>query len=38
MRAVEDQSATIPEAITNELGGIICNLAGSIHLFSAVFS
>jgi len=26
-RAVEDQSAPIPEEITSELGGIICNLA-----------
>jgi len=26
-RAVEDQSAPIPEEITNELGGINCNLA-----------
>ena len=27
LRAVEDQSASIPEEITSELGGIICNLA-----------
>jgi hypothetical protein len=27
LRAVEDQSAPIPEEITSELGGIICNLA-----------
>ena len=26
-RAVEDQSAPIPEELTSELGGIICNLA-----------
>ena len=26
-RAVEDQSAPIPEEIASELGGIICNLA-----------
>jgi len=25
-RAVEDQSAPIPEEITSKLGGIICNL------------
>jgi len=27
LRAVEDQSAPIPEEIMSELGGIICNLA-----------
>ena len=27
LRAVEDQSAPIPEEITSELGGVICNLA-----------
>jgi hypothetical protein len=26
LRAVEDQSASIPEEITSELGGIICSL------------
>ena len=43
-RAVEDQSASIPEAITSELGGCICILArrrsgfNSIHQFSTIFS
>jgi hypothetical protein len=30
--AVEDQSAPIPEEITSELGGIICNLARRPHV------
>ena len=30
-RAVEDQSAPIPEEITSELGGIICNLGRRPH-------
>jgi hypothetical protein len=32
LRAVEDQSASIPEEITSELGGIICNLARRPHV------
>jgi len=31
-RAVGDQSAPIPEEITSELGGIICNLARRAQL------
>src|SRR3990172_7393736 len=31
-RAVEDQSAPIPDEITSELGGIICNLARRPHI------
>ncbi len=29
LRAVEDQSTSIPEERTSELGGIICSLEGS---------
>ena len=31
-RAVEDQSAPIPEVRTSELGGIICSLGRGAHL------
>jgi hypothetical protein len=31
-RAVEDQSASIPEEVTSELGGSICNLVRRPHV------
>jgi hypothetical protein len=35
LRAVEDQSAPIPEEITSELGGIICSL---VRRFTEAYS